>query len=291
MSTPPQVMTRQSALQKAIEILGTQPIARQDAETLLCHVLGCTPTSLISHSESWLTESQWQQFQALLGQRQLGHPIAYLTQERGFWDMNLQVSPATLIPRPDTELLVAQALEKIPKNAFCADIGTGTGAIALAMAGERPDSYWLACDLYAATLQIAVANARRNQRDNVHFVQGDLANMLACESLDLCVSNPPYIADADPHLMQGDLRFEPRHALASGQDGLDAIRLLVQQAYRVLKPQGWLMIEHGWQQAAAVQALFRQAGFTEITACQDFGGQDRLVIGRKRRVDTVKSDS
>lgn len=262
-------------------MLGNHHDARQDAEILLCHVLHCSPVTLLTESAQTLTNEQQNHFQQLVAQRSAGQPVAYLLGKRGFWDMDLMVTSATLIPRPDTECLVAQALPIIPVNARCADLGTGSGAIALVLAKQRPDSFWLASDVSQQALQVAKTNAVAYQLKNVQFVCGHWASMIAAGSLDLLVSNPPYIADNDPHLNQGDLRFEPRSALASGADGLQDIRQIILQARVVLKNAGWLMIEHGWQQSAAVQDLFRAAGLVAVSGHQDFGGQDRLVIGQK----------
>ena len=281
MTTDTAELTLAQALQQAVITLGTGSDARQDAEILLCHVLDCSPVKLLTGSAQMLTGEQQNHFQQLLTARQTGQPIAHLLGRRGFWDLDLTVTSDTLIPRPDTELLVALALAKMPAAARCADLGTGSGAIALALAKQRADSFWLASDFSMPALRIAQNNALTHQIDNVSFICSDWAIMMAANSLDLVISNPPYIADTDPHLLQGDLRFEPRTALAAGPDGLDDIRQIIEQAGRVLKPGGWLMIEHGWQQSVAVQALFQQAGFQEVSGHRDFGGQDRVVTGRK----------
>lgn len=274
-------ITLSQALQQAIVVLGNNSDARQDAEILLCHALNCAPVKLITATTQILTADQQNHYQQLLDARMAGQPVAHLLGRRGFWDLDLMVTGDTLIPRPDTECLVAQALTKMPAQARCADLGTGSGAIALALAKQRSDSFWLASDFSQQALTVAKANATHYQLPNVQFVCGHWATMIAAHSLDLLVSNPPYIADDDPHLDQGDLRFEPRSALVSGPDGLHDIRQIVSQARTVLKKGGWLMIEHGWQQSAAVQDLFKMAGFIAITDHQDFGGQDRVVIGQK----------
>ncbi|MDX1574119.1 MAG: peptide chain release factor N(5)-glutamine methyltransferase [Methylophaga sp.] len=274
-------ITLSLALQQAIVVLGNNSVARQDAEILLCHVLNCAPVKLITASAQTLTIDQQNDYQQLLDARLAGQPVAHLIGRRGFWDLDLIVTSDTLIPRPDTECLVAQALTKMPMQARCADLGTGSGAIALALAKQRTDSFWLASDFSQQALTIAKANAANYQLANVQFAGGHWATMIAANSLDLLVSNPPYIADDDPHLKEGDLRFEPRSALAAGPDGLRDIGQIVSQARTVLKEGGWLMIEHGWQQSTAVQDLFKAAGFIAITAHQDFGGQDRVVIGQK----------
>lgn len=273
-------ITLAQALQQGGVMLGGSG-SRQDAEMLLCQVMNCSPVSLLTESAQILSAEQYQLYQQLLAARAAGEPVAYLLGRRGFWDMDLTVTRDTLIPRPDTELLVTLALANMPAAAKCADLGTGSGAIALALARQRPDSFWLASDYSVQALKVARNNAATYQLANVQFVCGHWASMIAPHSLDLLVSNPPYIADDDPHLYQGDLRFEPRSALAAGQDGLQDIRQIVGQAPQVLKDGGWLMIEHGWQQSAAVQTLFAEAGFIDVSGHQDFGGQDRLVVGQK----------
>lgn len=254
-----------------------------DIDSLLCHVLKRDMHYLLVHSDTLLTEAQHQQLITLIAARQAGQPVAYLTGTRGFWSLNLHVTPATLIPRPDTECLVALALSKLKTGDRVADIGTGTGAIALALAAERPDIQLIATDISAAALAVAKQNALAHDLHSVIFRQTSWLKEFEDKSLNMVVSNPPYIAQADQHLTQGDLRFEPLTALASGEDGLDAIRILVQDAPRVLTAGGWLLLEHGYQQSEAVQKLMAQAGFTAISAHQDFGQQDRVVMGQWSR--------
>lgn len=251
-----------------------------DSDILLCHVLERDMQYLMVHADATLTDAQQQQLLNLIEARKAGQPVAYLTGYRGFWSLYLQVSPATLIPRPDTECLVALALSKLKAGDQIADIGTGSGAIALALAAERPDVQVIATDISGQALAIARQNALAHNLTSVSFKQTSWLSELADKSLDMVVSNPPYIAQADQHLTQGDLRFEPLSALASGEDGLDAIRILVQDAPRVLTAGGWLLLEHGYQQSQAVQKLMAQAGFTAISAHQDFGQQDRVVMGQ-----------
>jgi len=273
-------MTIQQALQWArLQLVASQTL-RPDIESLLCHVLQCTPSRLISYPEQQLTSSQQQNFVSLVEQRQQGIPVAHLTGSRGFWSLDIEVNQHTLIPRPDTELLVSLALEKIQPGMCIADLGTGSGAIALAIKSECHDIWMLATDFSEAALQQAKHNAVKNNLD-VHFFRGQWLDAIQPETLDIIISNPPYIRSDDPHLTNGDLRFEPLSALASGEDGLDDIRLLVHQSSRVLKSDGWLMVEHGYDQSQAVQVLFQQAGFIEIQAFQDYGQQDRVVIGKR----------
>ena len=235
---------------------------------------------MISYPEQQLTSPEQQNFVSLVEQRRQGTPIAHLTGSRGFWSLDIEVNQHTLIPRPDTELLVSLALEKIQPGMCIADLGTGSGAIALAIKAECHDIWMLATDYSQPALLQAKQNAVKNHLD-VHFVRGQWLDAIQSEALDIIISNPPYIRSDDPHLTDGDLRFEPLSALASGEDGLDDIRLLVHQSSRVLKSDGWLMVEHGYDQSQAVQVLFQQAGFIEIQAFQDYGQQDRVVIGKR----------
>jgi len=208
--------------------------------------------------------------------------VAYLTGSRAFWSLELKVTPATLIPRPDTETLVEWALERLPPAAALsiADLGTGSGAIALALARERPQCRITATDASAAALAVAQDNAASNQIANVAFRAGRWFAPLAGERYHLIVSNPPYIPAADPHLGRGDLRFEPRSALAAGPDGLDDIRLLVAGAPHHLTANGWLLLEHGYDQAAAVRTLLLQHGYHEVQTRHDATGHERISGGR-----------
>lgn len=251
-----------------------------DVQILLCFVLECSPVRLMTASEATLTEPQWQQFSALIERRKQGEPVAHIIGSRGFWSLDLAVDASTLIPRPDTELLVSLALSKLQPGMRIVDLGTGTGAIALSLAAEKPDITVIATDLQAAALRLAERNRLSHELGNVSLVQMAWLGGFQSQVFDLVVSNPPYIEQTDPHLTQGDVRFEPLTALVSGEDGLDDIRQIVKQARRCLKPGGWLLVEHGYDQSERVQALFHEAGFEQITAHQDFGGQDRVVMGQ-----------
>lgn len=251
-----------------------------DSRVLLCYLLDCSTAYLHAWSDKVLTADQQFQWLELIKQRQQGQPVAYITGQCGFWTLDLKITADTLIPRPDTELLVALAMEKL-KPAMCVvDLGTGSGAIALSLAAEQPLAKIIAMDFSMAALKVAKENAFINHLNNVSFWRGSWLAAIAEKSLDLVVSNPPYIEANDLHLSQGDLRFEPLSALASGIDGLDDIRLIVVQAQRCLKPDGWLMVEHGYNQAQHVQQLFGEAGFCEVSSKQDFGGNDRVTMGR-----------
>ena len=253
-----------------------------DAEALLCHVLGRPRSWLYAHGDDELDEAGATAFDALLARRRGGMPVAYLTGRRGFWRFDLNVGPATLIPRPETELLVELALERMPSDRplRVADLGTGTGAIALALALERPGAEVIATDASDAALEVAAGNAARLGVGNVTFRHGNWLAPLAGERFDLIASNPPYIAEGDPHLARGDLRFEPPTALASGVDGLDAIRVIAAGAPAHLVPGGWLLVEHGFDQGPPVRALLEAAGFEAIATATDLEHRDRVTLGR-----------
>ncbi len=258
------------------------PDARHEAEQLLLHVLGRDRAWLFAHGDDPLPEPEAAAFDALLTRRAAGEPLAYLLGRRGFWTLDLQVSPATLIPRPETERLVELALERLPDDRplRIADLGTGSGAIALALASERPRAQVVATDVSDEALHVAQANAEVNRVANVAFRRGSWLAPLAAERFDLIASNPPYIADGDPHLGQGDLRFEPPAALSSGADGLDAIREIVATAPAHLLPGGWLLLEHGWDQGEAIRALLIAAGFVDVATETDLEQRDRVTLGR-----------
>ncbi len=253
-----------------------------DAALLLAHALGRPRAWLYAHGDESPDAAAVQRFEGLLARREAGEPVAYLTGRRGFWHLDLRVTPDTLVPRPETERLVELALERLPPGtpSRIADLGTGSGAIALALALERPRARVVATDASGAALAVARGNADALGAGNVEFRHGNWFEPLAGERFDLVASNPPYVADGDPHLAQGDLRFEPAAALASGADGLDDIRVIVRDAPAHLVPGGWLLLEHGFDQGAAVRALLLAAGFAEVGTGRDLEGRDRVGFGR-----------
>lgn len=253
-----------------------------DAALLLAHALGRPRAWLYAHGDEAPDPAAMQRFEALLARREAGEPVAYLTGRRGFWRHELRVTPDTLVPRPETERLVELALERLAPGAplRIADLGTGSGAIALALALERPRAKVVATDASPAALAVARGNADALGAGNIEFRHGSWFEPLAGERFDLVASNPPYVADGDPHLAQGDLRFEPAAALASGADGLDDIRVIARDAPAHLVPGGWLLLEHGFDQGAAVRALLHAAGFAEVGTGRDLEGRDRVGFGR-----------
>ncbi len=255
---------------------------RLDAELLLAHVLGVTRTHLHAWPEQELDQGQQTAFTALVERRAAGEPVAYLLGEREFWSLSLRVTPDTLIPRPETELLVEQALARIPKDAAqdIIDLGTGSGAIALALAHARPRCRVTATDRSLAALAVARDNAARLGIANVAFVAGDWFAPLAGHHFHVVAANPPYVAKDDPHLQRGDVRFEPADALKAGEEGLDDITRLIEAAPAHLLPGGWLLLEHGFDQGAAVRALLHRHGFEAMETVRDYAGNERLSLAR-----------
>ena len=254
-----------------------------DAEWLLAHALGRPRSWLYAHAGDVADAGTCARFAALVERREAGEPVAYLTGSRGFWRLDLRVTPDTLIPRPETELLVELALARLPDTAGLriADLGTGSGAIALALARERPCAHVLATDISDAALAVARQNAAALSIGNLRFGSGNWCSALEGGPFDLIASNPPYIADDDPHLVAGDLRFEPSAALASGHDGLDAIRTIVRDAPAHLVPGGWLLLEHGFGQGPAVCGLLQAANFVDVDTARDLEGRERVTLGRR----------
>ena len=270
-------------LQLSAKLQPTSDSPQLDCELLLCHVLDVDRTWLRTWPEKQVSSAQKSLFISLLDQRFEGMPIAYLVGSRGFWSMDLKVSTDTLIPRPETELLVEIALNlNLPRHSCGLDLGTGTGAIALALASERQDMQWIALDSQSGAVELAQANCKHQQLTNVTIFQSDWFDALQAtnNTFDLIVSNPPYIAADDPHLVEGDVRFEPSSALVSGADGLDDIKIIISQSSAYLNTNGWLLIEHGYNQGQAVRDLMCAAGFSEVVTQQDYNHLDRVTLGQ-----------
>lgn len=263
--------------------LARQQIDPADALLLLAYALERPAAWLYAHGDAPVADAQARRFGELVSRRQAGEPVAYLTGRRGFWTLDLAVTPDTLIPRPETERLVELALERLPAGvpAGVLDLGTGSGAIALAVASERPGAQVTATDASAAALEVARGNAAAHGITSVRFVLGDWYQPVSGERFDLIVSNPPYIASEDRHLGQGDLRFEPAAALASGADGLDALRVIAAGAPFHLEPGGWLLVEHGLDQGAAARTLFAEAGLEAVQTARDLEDRERATLGRR----------
>lgn len=264
-----------AALEEAAAAIGAV-----DARVLACHLLGASRAWLIANPMHVLTESQDAQYESLVARRAMGMPVAYLTGTREFWGREFAVGPAVLIPRPETETLVEAALARLPAVGTALDLGSGSGAIAVTLACERPGAAICAVDASAEALEVARANAGRHGV-KVEFLLGSWYAPVAGRRFDLVVANPPYVAEGDHHLGEGDLRFEPRAALVAGADGLDAIRAIVRDAPAHLEPGGWLLLEHGWEQGAAVRALLQAAGLAAAFTATDLAGRDR-VSGAQR---------
>lgn len=267
-------------LQKiARELLLTSPTPQLDAEVIVMRICGIDRSQLILRGQALLTGDQQRQLAELSARRQQGEPIAYLTGVREFWSIEFNVSPATLIPRPETELLVEKTLARIPPDAewTIADLGTGCGAIASVLAQERPRCRVWATDISSAALEIAGSNAHKFGLNNIEFLHGNWLEPLAGKKLNIIVSNPPYVRVGDPHLETGDVRFEPKQALVAGPDGIDAIRLIAQRAREHLASGGRLLFEHGWGQADVASDLLRAAGYGDIVCHRDLAGRDRVT--------------
>ncbi|AIN15338.1 protein-(glutamine-N5) methyltransferase, release factor-specific [Yersinia pseudotuberculosis IP 32953] len=253
---------------------------KRDAEILLSFVTGKARTYLLAFGETEITAEQLLWLETLANRREQGEPIAYLVGEREFWSLPLSVSSATLIPRPDTECLVEQALARLPSMPCrILDLGTGTGAIALALASERRDCAVIAVDINADAVALARHNAKKLAIDNVCFLQGSWFEPVSGR-FALIASNPPYIDANDPHLNEGDVRYEPHSALVAAAEGMADLAAIVSQAPGYLEPGGWLMLEHGWQQANAVQERLKNSGFSAVMTCKDYGNNDRVTLGQ-----------
>ena len=271
------MLTLKAALEEA-----TAAIGRTDAQVLVAHLLGVDRSYLVANPMRVLTETEDARVDLVVAHRQMGHPVAYLMGKREFWSREFRVTPDVLIPRPETETLVEAALERVsplaPRPSLL-DLGTGSGAIAVTLALERPHPHVTAIDASAAALEVARANAQALGA-RVELLQGTWYAPVAGRRFDLVVANPPYVAAADPHLAEGDLRFEPRDALTDGSaDGLGSIRAIVSGAPAHLAPGGWLLLEHGYDQAAAVARLLGEAGFRNTVSIPDLAGIPRVAGG------------
>ncbi|WP_248806808.1 peptide chain release factor N(5)-glutamine methyltransferase [Pseudomonas sp. MWU13-2100] len=273
-------MTIIASLLRAAE-LPDSPTARLDAELLLAAALGKSRSYLHTWPEKIVSSETALAFSDFLLRRRGGEPVAYILGQQGFWKLDLEVAPHTLIPRPDTELLVEAALELLPATpARVLDLGTGSGAIALALANERPAWQVTAVDRVPEAVALAERNRQRLGLNNATVLSSHWFSALDGQRFQLIISNPPYIASSDPHLALGDVRFEPASALVAGADGLDDLRLIIAQAPKHLEAAGWLMLEHGYDQAEAVRELLAAQGFSEVHSRTDLGGHQRISLGR-----------
>lgn len=255
--------------------------AKLDAEVLLLHVLDKPRSYLFTWPEAELTTQQIDAFKALVAKREMGHPVAHLVGIREFWSLELEVNNSTLIPRPDTETLVEKALSlDLPTDAKMLDLGTGTGAIALSLASEQPNWQVTAVDFSEQAVALAKRNQQKLALNNVTVLHSNWFSAVPNQQFDLIVSNPPYIDEQDEHLSQGDVRFEPMSALVAPDNGMADIKVIIEQARQYLAPNGYLLIEHGYQQALLLQEFFAQMAYSNILTIKDMAGCDRVTMAQ-----------
>lgn len=284
MATLAEVLAQDSQrLRQAIGL--DQRESRLEVQILLCHSLGVARSWLISHDRDALPGPAAQIYASLLARRIAGEPIAYIVGNREFFGVKFKTTPAVLIPRPETELLVELALARIPENQPCSvlDLGTGSGVIAIIIAKNRPLATVTAVDRSLEALAVARENAAQMEVPNLSLMHSDWFGVLDAQTFDLIVSNPPYVEASDPHLQQGDARFEPLSALASGEDGLDDIRRIAAAVLQHLKPGGWLLFEHGYNQGEGCREILRQQGLLEVETIRDLAGLERVSMGLRTR--------
>lgn len=279
-------ITVAQCLQRAVELESLSDSARLDIELLLCHILQKNRTYLFTWPDKILSQEQADNFLQCLNRRKSGEPIAHILGQREFWSLPLSVNNSTLIPRPDTESLVETVLELFADDSSsqvrrCLDLGTGTGAIVLALASEKPQWNLLGVDVSVDAVALAEKNRAALGFAHVQIKQSNWFESIPAQTFDVIVSNPPYIDPQDPHLTQGDVRFEPLSALIADNNGLADIELIIQQSWDYLCAQGWLLLEHGYDQGAIVRDLLRARGFVQIETRRDLGGNERVSIGRK----------
>ncbi|MGI9290047.1 MAG: peptide chain release factor N(5)-glutamine methyltransferase [Gammaproteobacteria bacterium] len=268
------------------KLSGNSQSARLDTEVLLMRVLDKDRAFLFANPEHELSQTELEELDALINERCRGVPVAHLTGKREFWTLELAVTSDVLVPRPETELLVEEALRHIPGKADCrvVDLGCGSGAIALALASERPLAEITATDRSKSALEIARRNAATLELEEIRFVESDWLAELRQERFNIIVSNPPYVATSNPELAGPELKYEPEEALYSGKDGLDDIRTIISSAPEHLYEKGWLLLEHGFDQAEAIHALMHEAGFTKIECYKDLAGHDRVSVGQLQQI-------
>ena len=279
----PEITVSRTLARARAALEATSGTARLDAEVLLAQTLEWSRARLLAHPGASLDPARARRFEALVERRRDGEPIAYITGRREFWSLDLAVTPDTLIPRPETEHLVEAVLGVVAEDgaATIADVGTGAGTVALALALERPRSFVLGSDHSAAAVAVARANAARLGAGNVSFIVADACAALAPRRWSVIVSNPPYVAEHDPHLLTGAVRFEPRAALVAGPRGLAMLETLARQGPARLTDGGWLVLEHGHDQGPAVRALLSRAGLGAIETIRDLSGNERVTLGRR----------